>query len=122
MKITKYTEEAKILFIMNCLQKPIDHKAILNLISAMVKSYKNNKATSWLKKKSILTIALEGYSFGAERGQIRGISDHNHIIPLYDYGVGVYDFDMSKVKPMIALSKQESEKHVNEFFKVKGKK
>ena len=41
----------------------------------------------WAKKKSILKTAFEAYSFGSERGQIKRLSDHNHIIPLYDFAV-----------------------------------
>ena len=83
---------------------------------------KSIRSSPWATKKSILATAMEGYSYGTERGQIRDISDHNHIIPLYDFGVGVYDFDMSKIQPMIELAKQESEKHVNDFFKKIGEK
>lgn len=83
---------------------------------------KSIRSTPWAAKKSILATAMEGYSFGAERAQVRDIGDNNHIIPLYDFGVGVYDFDMSKVRPMIELAKHKSEEHVNNFFKVEGKK
>ncbi len=49
------------------------------------------------------------------------ISYHNIIIPLYDFGIGVYDFDMSKVKPMIELAKSEAEIAVNKYFKLEVK-
>jgi hypothetical protein len=68
------------------------------------------------KKKSILTIAMEGYSYGAERAQVREIGDNDHIIPLYSYGVGTFDFDLKKVNPMVNLSQVMAEKHVNKFF------
>jgi predicted acylesterase/phospholipase RssA len=97
-------------------QKALDKEAILRLISAMLKAFKNNNTTIWLKKKSILAIALEGYSFGAERGQVRTISDHDHILPLYSYGVGTFDFDLKKVNPMAKLAQAEAEKDVNEYF------
>jgi len=35
---------------------------------------------------------------------------------LYSYGVGVFDFDMKKVKPMANLSQVMAEKHVKKFF------
>ena len=47
--------------------------------------------------KSILQTVMEGYYYGSEPGQIEQTSDHNYIIPLYDFGVGIYDFDMTKV-------------------------
>lgn len=100
-----------------------DRKAIVKIIEKWLDEYgESNNIPPWATKKSILATAMEGYSYGTERGQIRDISDHNHIIPLYDFGVGVYDFDMSKIQPMIELAKQESEKHVNDFFKKIGEK
>ena len=67
-------------------------------------------------KKSILSIATEGYSFGAERGQVRSIKDNDQIIPLYSYGVGTFDFDMKKINPMAKLSQAKAEKDVNIYF------
>jgi len=76
-----------------------DRKSINKIIEQWLNEYgESNEVTPWSERKSILATAFEGYSYGTERGQIRDISDHNHIIPLYDYGVGVYDFDMSKVR------------------------
>jgi len=98
-------------------QKALDKEAILSLISTMLKAFKNNNTTIWLKKKSILAIALEGYSFGAERGQVRTISDNDHMLPLYSYGVGTFDFDLKKVNPMSKLAQAEAEKDVNKYFR-----
>lgn len=67
-------------------------------------------------KKSILATAMEGYSYGTERGQVRSISDHDHILPLYSYGVGTFDFDLKKVNPMSKLAQAEAEKDVNIYF------
>ena len=77
---------------------------------------KKENVAPWEEKKSILATAMEGYSYGSERGQIRMLSDHNHIVPLYSFGVGTFDFDMAKVAPMEALSQEEAEKHINDFF------
>ncbi len=41
-------------------------------------------------KPNFLSIAKEGYSYGAERSQVRYINDNDHIIPLYNYVVGVF--------------------------------
>lgn len=97
-------------------QKALDRNAILKLMEQMVKAYKKNKSTIWLHKKSILSIAMEGYSFGAERAQVRGIKDNEHIIPLYSYGVGTFDFDMKKVNPMAKMAQEKAAKHVKEYF------
>ena len=67
--------------------------------------------------KSILKTAFEGYYYGSEPGQIEQTSDHSHIIPLYDFGVGTYDFDMTKVVPMMQLAQDEAEIAVENFFK-----
>jgi hypothetical protein len=33
----------------------------------------------------------------------RTINDNDHIIPLYSYGVGTFDFDLKKVNPMAKM-------------------
>jgi hypothetical protein len=65
----------------------------------------------------ILATAFEGYSYGSERGQIKQISDHNNILPLYDYGVGTYDFTLSKVMPQVELAQKMAEEDTLKFFK-----
>lgn len=59
---------------------------------------------------------MEGYSYGAERAQVRIINDNDHIIPLYGYGVGTFDFDLKKVNPMAKMAQAMAEKDVNEYF------
>jgi len=54
---------------------------------------------------------------GSERGQIRKITDHNHIIPFYAYGVGTYDFDMKEITPLAKMAQDEAEAKVYKFFK-----
>jgi hypothetical protein len=58
---------------------------------------------------------MEGYSYGSRRGQIRNITDHDHILALYDFGVGTYDFDLSKVRPLAKFSQKKAE--LDAFFK-----
>ena len=70
----------------------------------------------WAQPKSILTTALDDYAYGTEKGQVKQISDHNHILAIYDYGVGTYDFDMSKVQPQIRLAQAKAEEKVIEVF------
>ena len=81
-----------------------------------LKEYDKKNIAPWEVKKSIIATAMEGYSYGSERGQIRMPSDHDHIVPLYSYGVDVYDFDMSKIKPLASLSQDEAENAVNNYF------
>ncbi len=96
-----------------------DRKAILKLIKQMAETYRNNKETIWLREKKIFAIALEGYSFGAERAQVRTVNDNDHIIPLYGYGVGTFDFDLKKVEPMAKLSQDKAEVHIRSYFETK---
>lgn len=63
-----------------------------------------------------MSIALEGYSFGAERAQVRTINDNNHLIPLYSFGVDTFDFDLKKVKPMAKMAQVMAEKDVKNYF------
>jgi len=81
-----------------------------------LKEYDKKNIAPWEVKKSIIATAMEGYSYGSERGQIRMPSDHNHIVPLYSYGVGTFDFGMGKVAPMEKLAQEEAENHINDFF------
>ncbi len=82
-----------------------------------MKEYKNSFASKpWAHPKSITGLASEGYAFGSEDGQIKHISDHNHILPLYDYGLDVYDFDMKKVQPIADLAKMMARVDVLKYF------
>ena len=51
-----------------------------------------------------------------EDGQIKRISDHSHILPLYDYGLDVYDFDMTTVRPIAKLAQVMAEKDTLTYF------
>lgn len=75
-----------------------------------------NYLKPWRLPRSILQIAFSGYEYGAKRGQIRDISDHNNIIPLYDYGVGTYDFDLDKVRSLANLAQEKAKEDVKVYF------
>lgn len=94
-----------------------DRKAIKRLVKATLKNYqKKQLSPPWTQRVNIITTAFEGYSYGSERGQVKQISDHNQILPLYDYGVGTYDFDMSKVMPLINLAQTMGKRATLEFL------
>ena len=76
----------------------------------------NNIAKPWSKTKSIIATAMEGFSYGAEQGQLKHISDNNFLIPLYDYGVGVYDFDFSKVEEKALLAQDKAKEAIENYF------
>ncbi len=70
----------------------------------------------WEIPRGITKIAFTGYSYGSKRGQIRDMSDHNNIIPLYDYGVGTYDFDLNKVSTLAEFAQYQAKIAVLEYF------
>lgn len=95
-----------------------NNKAIDRLAKSSIKHFRKKHLTApWAIPKSILSTAFEGYEYGSEKGQVKFIPDHNHIIALYDYGVGTYDFDMSKVQPQIRLAQAKAEEKTLDFFK-----
>lgn len=92
-------------------------KAINRLAKAVLMDYRKNRLTApWKHPVAIFASAFDGYSYGSEKGQVRQLSDHNHILPLYDYGVGTFDFDMKKVQPMIGMAQIEAYYDTMEFF------
>lgn len=92
-------------------------KAIKRLVRSTLKHYrKKHLSPPWAVPKSILATAFEGYEYGSEKGQVKDISDHNQILPLYDYGVGTYDFKMDKVMPQILLAQAQAEQATLDFF------
>ncbi|MDR2147702.1 MAG: patatin-like phospholipase family protein [Tannerella sp.] len=75
-----------------------------------------NQVKPWEIPRPIFSIAFTGYSYGAKRGQIRDMTDHKHIISLYDYGVGTYDFDLDKVRPLAEFAQEEARNDMCEYF------
>ncbi len=71
----------------------------------------------WELARPIIDIAFTGYTYGAKRGQIRDITDHKHIVSLYDYGVGTYDFDLDKVRLLAEFAQEKAQNDLNDFFK-----
>ena len=89
---------------------------IKELICSTLKKYRKKFLTApWAVPKSIFKTAIEGYRYGNEQEQIKDISDHNQILPLYDYGIEVYDFDMDKI-PLILLAQVQAEQATLNFF------
>jgi predicted acylesterase/phospholipase RssA len=87
-------------------------EAVVKLHEEMLTRYRN----PWNKKKSILMTAMEGYGYGTEAGQVRFLSDHEHIVPLYSYGVGTYDFDLKKIMGLAKLSQNKAKERMEKYF------
>ncbi len=94
-----------------------DKKAMERLAIKTLKHYKKKHTTApWKQPVSITATAFDGYGYGNEKGQVRNITDHNQILPLYDCGVSTFDFDMKKVLPMIKMAQDQAFEHTLEFF------
>lgn len=95
-----------------------NEKHIERLAKSTLKTYQKERLSPpWVQPVSILNTAFDGYGYGSERGQVKQISDHNQILPLYDFGIGTYDFEMEKIMPMIDLAQSEAEKATEIFFR-----
>jgi hypothetical protein len=87
--------------------------SVIETYERMIKKHR----TPWNKQKSMLAVAGEGYAFGSEEGQIRYLSDHEHIIPLFSYGIGTYDFDLNSINGLVELSQKKAKAQTMEYFK-----
>jgi len=90
-------------------------KKIRNELLSRYKSQKHS-VLPWQSKKSIFGV-ISTIQYGSEQGQIRHLSDHKHIIPLYCYGIGVYDFEMAKLEPLLKLAQKKAEEQTERYFK-----
>lgn len=75
-----------------------------------------NDVKPWELPRPVIDIAFTGYAYGAKRGQIRDITDHNYIVSLYDYGVGTYDFDLDKVRSLSEFAQEEAKNKLFKYF------
>lgn len=95
-----------------------NNKVIDKLVDETINYYKKKLINKpWQQPKSVLSAAFEGYAYGSEMGQIKNISDHSYIIPLYNYGIDTYDFKMDKIRPLVKLAQAKAEEKVKEYFK-----
>lgn len=94
-----------------------NRKNILKIIEEWhIQNGAYNNIKPWEIPRPIIDIAFTGYSYGSERGQIRDMSDFNYIIPLYDYGVGIYDFDLDKVRLLAEFAQEAARNAVCDYF------
>lgn len=95
------------------------YERIATDIIALQERMSKKNGLPWNAKKSLLATVSEGYAYGSENGQIRFLSDHEHIIPLYTYGIDTYDFDLDKIRGLVEVSKRKSKAHVKAYFGLK---
>jgi hypothetical protein len=97
--------------------KDINYCLKKSAVSMLDKYFVENERTPWSKNKGILNTAIEGYEFGTGDGQIRYMSDHNYIIPLYNYGVSTFDFNFKeKLMPLVKLANKHSKDALETYF------
>lgn len=74
--------------------------------------------TPWNRQVNVFAGLMSALQFGFDQGQIEEIADNANIIPLYCYGVGTLDFDLTaaEMEPLVKLAVAESERDVLEYF------
>lgn len=94
-----------------------NREAILKIILAWYKDYgSHNNIKPWEIPRPIIDIAFTGYSYGSKRGQIRNLNDNNNLVPLYDFGVGTYDFDLKKVSSLADFAQTSAKIAIYDYF------
>jgi uncharacterized protein YtpQ (UPF0354 family) len=79
--------------------------------------------TPWNKATSIFNvIGGMGWDYGSEHGQVHYFSDHEHIIPLYTYGVTTMDFDLTLIPNFSDMSRKKAKEAVVDYFGTKKEK
>lgn len=97
--------------------KDVNYCLKKSAVALLDKYFTENERAPWSKNKAILSTAMEGYEFGTGDGQIRYMSDHNYIIPLYNYGVTTFDFNFKeKLMPLVKLANEHSKDALNAYF------
>jgi predicted acylesterase/phospholipase RssA len=88
-----------------------------DLVFKLIKEYAAEKnIPPWKKQISIFSLIGTIQSNLSETNQIKYLSDHNHIIPLYSYGIDTFDFELDKFEYLINLSNQNAKRVVLEYF------
>ncbi len=94
----------------------------IKICKELIEEYKLTKKgfTPWNKQVNAISALMSSLQFGMDQGHIENIADNENIIPLYCYGVGTLDFDLTskELLPLVELANKESKKQVLNYFKV----
>ena len=86
----------------------------------LVSEYKETKGefTPWNRQVNAFSGLINSLQFGLDQGQLESIDDNDNIIPLYCYGIGTLDFDLTsrEMASLVEMAVKESEKSVMEYF------
>ncbi len=92
----------------------------VKICKEIVEEYKLTKKnfTPWNKQVDVITALLNSLQFGLDQGQIEDISDNENTIPLYCYGLGVFDFELRSedINVLVRFANKKSEKAVSDYF------
>jgi hypothetical protein len=96
----------------------LDDKNLSQLMTAAIKIIDERKKnfTPWNKQVSSIGGVLNAFMYGSDQGQVRQLSDNNHIIPLYCYGITTYDFNLDQLQALVDFSNTQSKKDVMTYF------
>jgi predicted acylesterase/phospholipase RssA len=98
----------------------IEKPVLVKLITELKEKYKDSEKgfTPWNKQIIFLNSAMTPLQFGMDQGQIESIDDNENIVPLYCFGLSVFDFDLGskKLKPLVEIANKNSEKAVLDYF------
>lgn len=113
---TKIESEAKRILSINKINIK-EYGTFQDIVFKLLKSYAAEKSIPpWKKQVNILSLIDTLQHNLSETNQIKYLSDHNHIIPLYSYGIDTYDFELNKFTSLIDLSNQKAKTAVLEYF------
>ncbi|WP_163408064.1 patatin-like phospholipase family protein [Flavobacterium ajazii] len=113
---TKIESEAKRILSINKINIK-EYGTFQDIIFKLLKSYAAEKSIPpWKKQVSILSLVGTLQHNLSETNQIKYLSDHNHIIPLYSYGIDTYDFELNKFTNLINLSNRKAKTAVLKYF------
>jgi predicted acylesterase/phospholipase RssA len=92
----------------------------VKICEEIIEDYKLTRKgfTPWNKQIIFLNAVMTPLQFGMDQGQIEAIEDNENIIPLYSFGLSVFDFDLTskKLKPLVDVANEQSEKAVLNNF------
>jgi len=92
----------------------------IKICKELVDEYKLSKKgyTPWNKQVFAVSGLIDSLQFGFDQAQIENISDNENIIPLYCYGIGTLDFDLTakEMKPLVKIANENSKKDVFSYF------
>jgi hypothetical protein len=127
-KVAHYTFASKLfkdrkvrrVFERNKASTTLDEAAWVKVSKELVAEYQGTIGgfTPWNRQVGVVSAAMGPLQFGFDQGQIESIDDNENIIPLYCFGIGTLDFDLTakEMEPLVKMAVKESEQAVMTYF------